>query len=99
MGNHKLKFGKDETHYKLLFYQGKGGREISFFVQTVVEMGDGSQNSEKKPEKGREAAAPSNIKEIQEIQGGKKHHLMVTQSTPKMPKWHHSALKACSILS
>ncbi len=25
---------------------------------------------EKKPEKGREAAAPSNIKEIQEIQGG-----------------------------
>jgi hypothetical protein len=25
---------------------------------------------EKKPENGREAAAPSNIKEIQEIQGG-----------------------------
>jgi hypothetical protein len=25
---------------------------------------------EKKPEDGREAAAPSNIKEIQEIQGG-----------------------------
>jgi hypothetical protein len=24
---------------------------------------------------------------------------MVTQSTPKMLKWHHSALKACSILS
>jgi hypothetical protein len=42
----KLKIGKDEIHYKLLFYQGKGGREISFFVQTVVEMGDGSQNSE-----------------------------------------------------
>jgi hypothetical protein len=46
----------------------------------------------KDPEKGREAAAPSNIKEIQEIQGGKKHHTMVTQSTPKMPKWHHSGL-------
>jgi len=27
-------------------YQGKGGREISFFMQTVVEMGDGSRNSE-----------------------------------------------------
>jgi hypothetical protein len=26
----KLKIGKDETHYKLLFYQGKGGREIFF---------------------------------------------------------------------
>jgi hypothetical protein len=27
---------------------------------------------EKKPREGREAAAPSNIKEIQEIQGGQK---------------------------
>jgi hypothetical protein len=45
------------------------------------------------PEKGREAAAPSNIKEIQEYKGGKKHDMMVMQSTPKMPKWHHSALK------
>jgi hypothetical protein len=26
--------------------------------------------AQKKPEKGKEAAAPSNIKEIQEIQGG-----------------------------
>ncbi len=42
----KLKIGKDETHYKLLFYQGKGGGEISFFVQTVVEMGEGSWNCE-----------------------------------------------------
>jgi hypothetical protein len=40
----------------------------------------------KDPQKGREAATPSNIKEIQEIQGGKKHHTMVAQSTPKMPK-------------
>jgi hypothetical protein len=35
----KLEIGKDETHYKLLFYQGKGGREIFFFLlQTVVEI-------------------------------------------------------------
>jgi hypothetical protein len=32
--------------YKLLFYQGKGGREISVFVQTVVEMGEGRWNCE-----------------------------------------------------
>jgi hypothetical protein len=29
-----------------------------------------SQGHRRNPEKGREAAAPSNIKEIQEIQGG-----------------------------
>jgi hypothetical protein len=51
------------------------------------------------PKKGREAAAPSFIKEIQEVQGGKKRHTMVVQSSPKMPKWHHSALKAWSILN
>jgi hypothetical protein len=38
------------------------------------------------PQKGREAAAPSLIKEIQEVQGGKKRHTMVAQSSPKMPK-------------
>ncbi len=42
--------------------------------------------TQEKPEKGREAAAPSLIKEIQEGQGGKKHHTMVAQSSPKMPK-------------
>ncbi len=29
-----------------------------------------TQNAEKDPQQGREAAAPSNIREIQEIQGG-----------------------------
>jgi hypothetical protein len=28
------------------------------------------------PRRGREATAPSFIKEIQEVQGGKKHHTM-----------------------
>jgi len=32
-------------------------------------------------------------------EGGKKHQTMVAQSTPKMPKWHHSALKAWWILA
>jgi len=32
-------------------------------------LGVRQRNLQKKPEKGREAAAPSNIKEIQEIQG------------------------------
>jgi hypothetical protein len=40
----------------------------------------------KNPEKGKEAAAPSNIKEIQEVQGGKMCHTMVVQSSPKMLK-------------
>jgi len=39
-----------------------------------------------KPQKGREAAALSFIKEIQEVQGGKKRHMMVSHSSPKMPK-------------
>ncbi len=51
------------------------------------------------PKKGREATAPLFIKEIQEVQGGKKRYTMVVQSSPKMPKWHHSALKAWSILA
>ncbi len=38
---------------------------------------------EKKPEKGREAAAPSNIKEIQEIQGGQEAPLDGDAINPK----------------
>jgi hypothetical protein len=38
---------------------------------------------EKKPEKGREAAAPSNIKEIQEIQGGQEAPLDGDAISPK----------------
>jgi hypothetical protein len=38
------------------------------------------------PKKGREATAPLFIKEIQEVQGGKKRYTMVVQSSPKMPK-------------
>jgi hypothetical protein len=48
----------------------------------------------KDPEKGKEAAAPSNIKEIQEIQGGQEAPHNGGTISPKMPKWHHSALKA-----
>jgi hypothetical protein len=43
-------------------------------------------STQENPEKGREAAAPSFIKEIEEVQGGKKCHTMVAQSSPKMPK-------------
>jgi hypothetical protein len=38
---------------------------------------------QKKPEKGREAAAPSNIKEIQEIQGGQEAPLDGDAINPK----------------
>jgi hypothetical protein len=51
------------------------------------------------PRRGGRQQPHQTLKKSKKYKGGKKHHLMVTQSTPKMPKWHHSALKACSILS
>ncbi len=43
----------------------------------------GVATAEKKPEKGREAAAPSNIEEIQEIQGGQEAPLDGDAINPK----------------
>jgi hypothetical protein len=51
------------------------------------------------PRRGGRQQPHQTLKKSKKYKGGKKHHLMVTQSTRKMPKWHHSALKACSILS
>jgi hypothetical protein len=39
------------------------------------------------------------LKKFKKYKGGKKRHTMVAQSSPKMPKWHHSALKAWLILA
>jgi hypothetical protein len=51
------------------------------------------------PRRGGRQQPLQTLKKSKKYKGGKKHHTMVTQSTPKMLKWHHSALKACSILS
>jgi hypothetical protein len=51
-----------------------------------VHLHDDQLVTQETSKKGREAAAPSFIKEIQEVQGGKKRHTMVMQSSPKMPK-------------
>ncbi len=48
----------------------------------------------KDPEKGRRQQPHQTLKKSKKYKGGKKHHTMVAQSAPKMPKWHHSALKA-----
>jgi hypothetical protein len=46
------------------------------------------------PERGGRQQPHQTLKKSKKYKGGKKHHTMVTHSTPKMPKWHHSALKA-----
>jgi hypothetical protein len=46
------------------------------------------------PEKGGRQQPHQTLKKSKKYKGGKKHHVMVAQSTPKMPKWHHSTLKA-----
>jgi hypothetical protein len=50
--------------------------------------------SEKTPRRGGRQQPHQTLKKSKKYKGGKKRHTMVTQSTPKMPKWHHSALKA-----
>jgi hypothetical protein len=49
---------------------------------------------EETPRRGGRQQPHQTLKKSKKYKGGKKHHLMVTHSTPKMPKWHHSALKA-----
>jgi hypothetical protein len=48
----------------------------------------------KTPRRGGRQQPHQTLEKFKKYKGGKKHHTMVTQSAPKMPKWHHSALKA-----
>ncbi len=50
--------------------------------------------SRKNPSRGGRQQPHQTLEKFKKYKGGKKHHTMVTQSAPKMPKWHHSALKA-----
>jgi hypothetical protein len=52
----------------------------------------------KKPEKGREAAAPSNIKEIQEIQGGPVPCSELMISSPIMVQYEMHDIMLLNIL-
>jgi hypothetical protein len=51
------------------------------------------------PRKGRRQQPHQTLKKCKEYKGGKKSHMMVAQSSPKMLKWHHFTLKAWSILA
>ncbi len=53
----------------------------------------------KTPRRGGRQQPHQTLKKSKKYKGGKKHHTMVMQSAPKMPKWHHSTLKAWSILA
>ncbi len=51
------------------------------------------------PRKGGRHQAHQTLKKFKKYKGDKKHHTMVMQSIPKMPKWDDSTLKAWSILA
>jgi hypothetical protein len=48
----------------------------------------------KTPSKGGRQQPHQTLEKFKKYKGGKKHHTMVAHSAPKMPKWHHSTLKA-----
>ncbi len=52
-----------------------------------------------KPRRGGRQQPHHSLKKFRKYKGGKKSHTMLAQSSPKIPKWHHSALKAWSILA
>jgi hypothetical protein len=52
-------------------------------ARSLEKLTNGKGCIERNPEKGREAAAPSNIKEIQEIQGGQEAPLDGDAINPK----------------
>ncbi len=54
---------------------------------------------EETPRRGGRQQPHQTLKKSKKYKGSKKRHTMVTQSSPKMPKWHHSTLKAWSILA
>ncbi len=48
----------------------------------------------KNPSRGGRQQPHQTLEKFKKYKGDKKHHTMGTQSAPKKPKWHHSALKA-----
>jgi hypothetical protein len=46
------------------------------------------------PRRGGKQQPHQTLKKSKKYKGGKKHHTIVTQSSPKIPKWHHYARKA-----
>ncbi len=90
----------DEFTKQVLASVRDGGQVFIYGVlegwEATVGVGDLFRRN---PRRGGRQQPHQTLKKSKKYKGGKKHDLMVTQSTPKMPKWHHSALKACSILS
>ncbi len=79
----------DEDHASILTYSSTGGKEVKNQnpwdqCHTIIYVPKPSKK--KDPSRGGRQQPHQTLKKFKKYKGGKKHHTMVAQSAPKMPK-------------